>query len=72
LKERFKKLGDERVMINNLFAPSDGEGEESDEEFYKNEDEPSGKIPGSVPGKPTFTGASMLRTQTLESNYGLN
>jgi hypothetical protein len=62
-------------MINNLFAPSDGEGdgEESDEEFYKNEDEePSGRIPGSIPGKPTFTGASMLRTQTVENNYGLN
>jgi len=44
LKERFKKLGDERVMINNLFATSDGEAEDedSDEDFYKNEEEPSG------------------------------
>ena len=77
IKERLKKLGNEKIMINNLV--SDEYDSEDDEDFYKNDNDDTpekqaeGSIPGSKPGVPVVKGPSLLKTQNVEykTDFGL-
>lgn len=69
IKERFQRLGNEKVLRNNLFVESESE----EEDFYEasgDEEETGGVIPGSVPGEPVRVGRidkPLLKTQTVDT-----
>ena len=60
IKQRLKLAGGtNKALFHDLFASASSEGEEDDEEFYKNASDSESKnsdAPGSVPGMPTKTG----------------
>lgn len=72
IKERLAKAGGTtKALFHDLFASEEASDEElSDEDFYNNasdqEEEPGGKIPGSIPGKPVKTGqiADVMNSST--------
>ena len=56
IKERLKRLGNEKVLDNNWVSDS----EESEGGFYENESDHEGQIPGSMPGEPTKLGPAKI------------